>query len=325
MSHYSEQEIAMMENWRELREAKGISLDQISLQTNITVKKLEAIESHSFENLGNETFVMGYLRSYAKILGEDPQIFLQVYRDAVSNDGADGQAHHKKSLTGSVSLPQFKKFSLLQISVGVIVLWGLIMMIFSDGPELEPAAVGEPASESSQEASSRSQQPEKKYEDSIDPETVKPVMTPSPKLEELEQVLATVLPEVPEASNDEGVASSDASALADVSLSSETSADGKASLSSGEASNNRVTSLGEGEDLLVLAFIEECWLEVKDSSGSVLIAELQRKGDNLRVFGEAPFEVMLGDARAASLTLNGDAVAIKPRPGRKTLRFTIPR
>lgn len=303
MSTFTEHDIAMMENWRELRESKGISLEQISQQTNISVRKLTSIEAHLFDELGDETFAVGYLRSYAKILDEDPQVFIRVYRDAFSTESLEKQERDARKIVGNPFEFLLKNFSLLQISLAVIVLWVLIMVVFGGSADEGPAPVVEAIPQHSQEQLSQS-----KYEDAIDPNTVKPVMTPSPELEKLERViLETHLPEVAGvesevASFEETEGTEDVPAAADAS-----------------------TSLGDGEDLLVLSFIDECWLEVKDTSGGVLIAELQRKGDNLRVFGDAPFEVMLGNARAASMTFNGEVVAVEPRPGRKTLRFTVPR
>ena len=58
---------------RRLREAKGISLDDLAASTRIARRYLEAIEADDFAALPAATFVRGYLRSVAKCLEVDPE------------------------------------------------------------------------------------------------------------------------------------------------------------------------------------------------------------------------------------------------------------
>ncbi|MFL0801590.1 MAG: DUF4115 domain-containing protein [Agarilytica sp.] len=311
MSEFTEHDIAMMPNWADLRDAKGISLQQITEQTNIPVKKLAAIESHQFDSLGSETFALGYLRSYAKILGEDPETFIQVYRDASAVDPASTARHTQVMAAVNPLSPIFKKLNILHLSVGVIVLWVLAMFIMGEDEEQahitqQESATGVAKSEAAPRAAQ--QQPySNKYEDAIVSSHVV-------------ESTATDLGSEQEAETDEDDAESepelsniDHSSLAD-----------DAESGAGVADESAV-DLGSEEDLLIFSFSDDCWLEVKDSSGSVLIAELQRKGDNQRVFGQPPFEVMLGNARAVTLTRNGNVVSVQAKPGKKTLRFSVPR
>ena len=76
-------------------------------------------------------------------------------------------------------------------------------------------------------------------------------------------------------------------------------------------------------DALALSFTEECWVEVTDASGKALIARLATSGDNLQLFGRAPFEVVLGNAAAASMAFNGQVVDVAPPRGRKSMRLTV--
>lgn len=82
-------------------------------------------------------------------------------------------------------------------------------------------------------------------------------------------------------------------------------------------------SVGQGSQNLVFSFIEDCWIEVIDTKTQSKFADLKNKGDNLRLFGEGPFEVMLGNAHVVTLSVNGEPYTITPRGTRKTLRFTV--
>lgn len=317
MKEYSDHDIAMMDNWSALREAKNLSLEDISSQTNIPVKKLAAIENHEFDNLGNETFVLGYIRSYAKYLGVNADVLIQVYRDAVSPDEALlAQTQGMRAVDPIKQLLQ--KVNVLQLSIGIIVLW-IVAMLFIGGGDDEaedysPSSVDEYSTQDSAIGSGDniiaaeateiegSTQELKHALASVDPE---PAVSPS---SELEQVL--------EVSEDS--VSGDSAAPVEEAVDT-------AAVEVDQYTAQPKPDIGSGDDLIVLTFTDECWLEVTDASGKVLIAELQRKGDNQRIFGQAPFKIMLGNARATTLTLNGEVVSTKPPVGRKTLRFTVPR
>lgn len=76
-------------------------------------------------------------------------------------------------------------------------------------------------------------------------------------------------------------------------------------------------------DKLDFTFTDESWVEVTDSGNDVLFADVKQAGELLSLEGVAPFSVMLGNARATSVTLNGKKVASVPPSGRDTLKFTV--
>lgn len=76
-------------------------------------------------------------------------------------------------------------------------------------------------------------------------------------------------------------------------------------------------------DQLHLSFADECWVEVSDVQGDVLVTELQRPGSTLTLSGMAPFSVKLGNAAAVELTLNGKPVPIEPRGGNKVVSLSV--
>ena len=76
-------------------------------------------------------------------------------------------------------------------------------------------------------------------------------------------------------------------------------------------------------DQLVLSFTDDCWLEVTDADDNILAAKLHRAGDRLILRGNAPFNIMLGNVKAAEVSLNGKTVAVTPIGSRRTLRFMV--
>ena len=54
---------------RRLREAKGMSVEEVSRATRVPVSSVERIEADRFDELPGEVFVRGFLKSYARALG----------------------------------------------------------------------------------------------------------------------------------------------------------------------------------------------------------------------------------------------------------------
>ena len=56
------------EHLRKLREAKRMSLAEVSRETRVPIASVERIEADRFDELPGEVFVRGFLRAYAKAL-----------------------------------------------------------------------------------------------------------------------------------------------------------------------------------------------------------------------------------------------------------------
>src|SRR5919109_3458956 len=67
---------------RRERELRHISLDDVAERTKINRRYLEAIEESRYDRLPGETFVRGFIRSYAKAVGLDADETMLVYNQA---------------------------------------------------------------------------------------------------------------------------------------------------------------------------------------------------------------------------------------------------
>ncbi len=68
------------ENLRREREALGVSLEDISSTTKISVRLLRAIEDEDFERLPGGVFNVNFVRQYARHLGLDEEEIISEYR-----------------------------------------------------------------------------------------------------------------------------------------------------------------------------------------------------------------------------------------------------
>ncbi len=68
------------ENLRREREMRGVTLEEISAATRISVRFLQAIESEEFPKLPGGIFSRSFVRSYARYLGLDEEHILSEYQ-----------------------------------------------------------------------------------------------------------------------------------------------------------------------------------------------------------------------------------------------------
>lgn len=68
------------ERLKTARERKGCTFDQISRDTNIARRYLEALESEDFGQFPGEPYLLGFLRNYGDYLGLETQELISMYR-----------------------------------------------------------------------------------------------------------------------------------------------------------------------------------------------------------------------------------------------------
>jgi len=68
------------EKLKSARNEKGLSIDQISRETNISIRFLEALESENFNEFPGEPYIVGFLRNYSAYLELDVQKVVSLYR-----------------------------------------------------------------------------------------------------------------------------------------------------------------------------------------------------------------------------------------------------
>jgi len=79
---------------REARVRRGVDFAQAELTTKIRGKYLRALEDEQFEMLPAETYVKGFLRTYAEYLGLDGQLYVDEYnsRFVIGEDQSEARA-----------------------------------------------------------------------------------------------------------------------------------------------------------------------------------------------------------------------------------------
>lgn len=72
-----------------------------------------------------------------------------------------------------------------------------------------------------------------------------------------------------------------------------------------------------------LSLNAECWVDVVDATGKRLVFGTRQAGEQLNLRGVAPVKVLLGNAAAATLSFNGEAIDLSGYPTGRVARLTL--
>ena len=85
-----------------IRRNRGISLEQISESTKISVRALEAIERGDFRKLPGGIYNTSYIRQYARAIDYDETAILAFYAREMNDGAGDSRATRGKGLLGGL-------------------------------------------------------------------------------------------------------------------------------------------------------------------------------------------------------------------------------
>lgn len=112
---------------RRAREARGVSLREISEQTRITMRHLEAIEADDYKHLPGGIFNKSFVKAYARHVGFDERRALDLYARTAREKGesVDEVAttpHRSMVYTGDPARSPFVTYALSALIVGILIL-----------------------------------------------------------------------------------------------------------------------------------------------------------------------------------------------------------
>ena len=113
------------EKLRLAREARGIALRDISDQTRISMRYLEAIEADDYRRLPGGIFNRSFIRAYAKFIGYDENDAIEDYARTLRERGeSDGESSRKShhSLVYTDDAQNQRRSPLMTLLLAIIIL-----------------------------------------------------------------------------------------------------------------------------------------------------------------------------------------------------------
>lgn len=277
---------------REKRIAMGLSVADVAAQIRLAPRQIEALEADDLAHLPELPFVRGFVRSYAKLLQLDDQPLLATLPDS--------HAVSERIEPESVEVP----FNIQQLSARQNQLWlyasagiALLALIFAiwhyNTPKVEKPVVAEVT------------------ESSITLPAMQEVVSAVPASDVM-AVATTVAPELvdmpplvvaPAANPTAPPALKPANSLLPPTASPQSAAVAQSTAPSGvkPAAQTAPTRLR-------IVFAAQSWTEVKDATGRLMSSKMNESGTELNLNGQAPYELIIGNARYVQLYRRGKLV-----------------
>ncbi|HPA62879.1 MAG TPA: DUF4115 domain-containing protein [Spirochaetota bacterium] len=117
------------EKLKSTREARKLSLSDVTKDTNIAPTYLEALENEDFDYFPSETYAMGFLRNYADYLRLDSESMVQAYKGFKIGESVTPLEELTKP-TGKLTSINFGVPSLGGAKRGIFVVVGCVLAIF---------------------------------------------------------------------------------------------------------------------------------------------------------------------------------------------------
>jgi cytoskeleton protein RodZ len=270
------------------REAAGLSVAAVAQQLKLAPRQIAAIEDGDYTKLPGRTFVRGFVRNYARLLRLDSDAVLAALPE-----------------TAAPQSPDFPSLAPTPRPIGELpadvpgkpspARWAIPLALVAVVSVAAVYEIARPPAEISKPIA-------------IDKPIVAPAMAPVTEGTLAPAVISTATPlPNPLAGTDE---KSDA-------------ARDNTKRDSADAAMPATASAASVNTSLALSFQGRSWVEVRDGSGAPVLQVTGSAGGSEAVSGRAPFDVILGNANAVTVTWQGKTFDTAPYTRQNVARFTL--
>jgi cytoskeleton protein RodZ len=328
---------------RQAREDKGWSQSDVAVRLNLTVSSLNNLETGAFDKLPGHTFARGYIRAYAKLFGMDQTPLVQAFDQATGTNAQGSNVHGLGRIEEPVRLShnilRIVSLLLLILVIGGGFLWwqdqagqrGKDQAATAlDHVEVEGAdgtTRVHPIDEPEQQAATPTATPGQPNTLAL-PQGVPPVDPATTGTPASPASAAVAAPANPTSAATPLNPAAHVPANPTVAGSAPTApathvppANTPFAPTTPAAPAAEAPVAGAGQ--VNIQFVADCWTQVTDGSGKVLVSGLKRTGDTLDLSGKPPFAVRLGFAKGAQITYNGEAVDVAKYTSGQTARLKL--
>jgi len=284
---------------RQAREEKALSQMKIARELHLTSRVLDGLETDDFTHVNSPIFARGYIRSYSRYLGLDPDLMVAEY------DAVYGSPDHSKKPMSVVrhvdeqARPGDTWVKLVSVVIVLALLGASWWWWQGQQDTVAPTSVGEVTVQDRQGEDVSASLPEDEVLDlqlgdlSNDIGAVG-ATDETPAVPVVSEPVVEAQPEAePEA---EPKPAAEPEALLPTAPVEEVAAVAATKV----AAANTAIDVAPGQGLLVIEFVDDCWVEIQDGNGVMVLADLKSSGQVINMAIQAPAQVLLGRASAVS-------------------------
>lgn len=304
------------------RQARGLPIEEVARQMNLSTSTIRALEADNHRGLPGRTFVRGYLRNYSRIIGVPVEELVQAYdaQFAEEEEPVTFLAPRRRALRwlGPVII-------VLGVGLVLAILWGLASLVTQHWFAVTATAQSiakpvissvtrdeEPSAEDESSPLEPLAAPVKEVMSAVPADAGVEVATENGEMPEPVATVAAALPVAPpiQASVTAPIPSVPSAAT---NQAGDTALTASADKPSAVPPASRQVSAG-ARGALSFGFSADCWIRVRDATGSNLYRGMMRGGTTLALEGVPPFKVVIGNRSAVTVSLNGQPVSIDSDP-----------
>ncbi len=259
------------------RMAASLNQADIAEQINLPKHIIQSLESDDYSSLPETTYIRGYLRNYARVVGINGEGLVKLYVDQHYSEPVIEVSRKSKHSYDPAIL--WSTAAVLTILVGLVITWWVDTNQFSGS--IEQIAETKPvAGEVLVEVKPSTQQ----NNSSITSENIT-----------LETDEASTIASVNEPSQGD---------FEDINSVEDISADQQQAMEEASLNPTLVSSL-DGVQILTVTYTEKSWTEIRDADENTLMQGLIEPGVVRNLSGKPPFEIFLGNSPGVVIEVNG--------------------
>jgi cytoskeleton protein RodZ len=300
---------------RQAREAAGLTRGEVALHMRINERKVTALEEDNYELFPSETFVSGYLRSYAKVLGLPEGDFVRPVSSTQLPPSLTPTSSDQKQAS-SMDLPvRMVTYVIIAVIIASVAMWWVSQrhkVVTEPGEQI--SAIEDQVNQTTDNVATVAPQeaPELSSEtatdDAVTGDAMHSAMPSEPVGEVKRAVNESAEPAVspkPESVQPAQPAQQDP-AMPPLLVKNSATAASPSTVAPETETAPAPPPLTDDmpQSKLVLEYQQESWTEVDDSAGRRLVYGLMQAGQTVELKGEAPFKIFLGYAKGVTIYYN---------------------
>ncbi len=282
---------------RNAREQLGWTREQVASRIHLRLTLIAAIEADTYDKHTSHTFIRGYLRAYAKLVGIPEETILAAYEKLglTPPDNIDMQSFSRRSRQqANDSRLKVVTWLVILVLIGLSVAWWWQSTARRSAGDDALAAT---------EMSATVNTPESNVAPAV--EVAEPVLPAASDAVSTQVVVSGATATLP-------VVATDASAAVPTDVSG--------AVSTAESTTTEPAKAPQ----LKMSFTADCWLDVKDANGKTLFSGLKKANDELVLEGPEPLRFIIGAPMAVNLEYQGKSFDMSRYNNGRTARFSLP-
>ena len=282
---------------RNAREQLGWTREQVASRIHLRLTLIAAIEADTYDKHTSHTFIRGYLRAYAKLVGIPEETILAAYEKLglTPPDNIDMQSFSRRSR-------QQANDSRLKVVTWLVILVLIGLSVAGWWQSTARRSAGDDALAAT-EMSATVNTPEANVAPAV--EVTEPVLPAASDAVSTQVVVSGATATLP-------VVATDASAAVPTDVSG--------AVSTAESTTTEPAKAPQ----LKMSFTADCWLDVKDANGKTLFSGLKKANDELVLEGPEPLRFIIGAPMAVNLEYQGKSFDMSRYNNGRTARFSLP-